>query len=280
MRRTPQDEGRFPFSVSFKNYAGGAAANYERYFVPAIGTPFATDLVEVAAVQPAERVLDVACGTGVVARLAAERVGPAGVVAGLDLNPGMLAVAGSVTPPGTAIAWHEASAEAIPLPDQTFDVVLCSLGMQFFRDRLRALHEMHRVLRPRGRIAFNGVGPTPQLFSIFQEALARHVSLQAAGFVGQVFSLYDPRELQGLLEAAGFRDVDVLARSVKLVLPETTEFLWQYVHSTPLVGALQYTDDHVLAALERDVVAGWQTLAGDGSMILDQEVVVATGRSE
>ena len=90
-----------------------------------IAAPLATDLIDIAALGLGERVLDVACGTGVVARLAAERVGATGTVAGIDLNPGMLEVARSVTPPSMAIEWHESSAEAIPLPDEAFDVVLC-----------------------------------------------------------------------------------------------------------------------------------------------------------
>ena len=95
-------------AVSFKQYGGNAAENYERYFVPTIGIAFATALLDAAALHPGERVLDVACGTGVVTRLAAERVGPNGAVAGLDLNPGMLAVARSVPSSGAAIEWHEA----------------------------------------------------------------------------------------------------------------------------------------------------------------------------
>ena len=77
----------------YEAYGGSAPENYERYFIPAIGAPLATDLIDTAALRPSERVLDVACGTGVVARLAAERVGATGTVAGIDINPGMLAVA-------------------------------------------------------------------------------------------------------------------------------------------------------------------------------------------
>jgi ubiquinone/menaquinone biosynthesis C-methylase UbiE len=69
--------------------------------------------------------LDIACGTGVVARLESQQVGANGIIAGLDVNPGMLAVACSATPPGVSIAWHEASAEAMPISDASFDVVLC-----------------------------------------------------------------------------------------------------------------------------------------------------------
>ena len=116
---------------SFERYGGTAAENYERYFVPAIGGPLATDLTEVAALDAGERALDVACGTGIVARLAAERVGPTGSVDGLDVNPGMLAVARSVAPPGAAIEWHQSDAQALPFPEDAYDAALCQMGLQF-----------------------------------------------------------------------------------------------------------------------------------------------------
>jgi SAM-dependent methyltransferase len=145
--------------MSYETYSGGPAANYERYFVPAIGAPVAHDLIELAELRPGEHVLDVACGTGVVTRLAAEQVG-GGAVAGVDINPGMLQVARNVAG-DTAIEWHEASAEALPLGDATFDVALCQMGLQFFPDRPGALREMRRVLRPGGRVVINVPGPTP-----------------------------------------------------------------------------------------------------------------------
>ncbi len=82
-----------------KSFGGTPAENYQRFFVPSIGGPVADDLIGVAALQSGQRVLDVACGTGVVTRLAAERVGGSGAVAGLDVTPGMLAVARATTPP-------------------------------------------------------------------------------------------------------------------------------------------------------------------------------------
>ena len=132
-------------AVYGKAYGGSAPENYQRYFVPAIGGPFAADLIAEAALRSGERVLDVACGTGVVARLAAERVGPGGTVAALDLNPAMLSVARSLPSTGAAIRWYETSAESIPLPDTAFDVVLCQLGLQFVADKSAALREMRRA---------------------------------------------------------------------------------------------------------------------------------------
>ena len=165
--------------LSFETYRGNPAANYEHYFVPAIGAPLAQDLVELAALRPGERVVDVACGTGVVTRLAAERVGDA-AVAGVDVNPGMLEVARTAAQ-DTAIEWHEASADALPLGDARFDVALCQMGLQFFPDRLAALRELRRVLRPGGRAVLNVPGPTPPLLAVLERALGRHLGPEVAG---------------------------------------------------------------------------------------------------
>lgn len=259
-------------------YGGSAPENYERYFVPAIGAPVANDLIKIAALRPGERVLDVACGTGVVARLASQPVGAAGIVAGLDINPGMLAVARSTTPPGMAIDWHEGSAAAMPLPDASFDAVLCQMGLQFVPDKQAALSEMRRVLAPGGRLILSVPGPTPQLFVIMGEAIARHIGAEAAGFVYQVFSLHDPAELQHLITDAGFRDVSVQAGTKLLHLPAPEEFLWQYVHSTPLAGVVGQVNDELRGSLEREVVAKWQEFVKDRALMLQVRMVVATAR--
>lgn len=261
-----------------KAYGGSPPENYERYFVPAIGAPAANGLIEIAALRPDERVLDVACGTGIVARLASEAVGTAGTVAGLDINPGMLAVARSTTPPGMAIDWHEGSAEAMPFPEASFDAVLCQMGLQFVPDKDAALSEMRRVLAPGGRLILNVPGPTPQLFVVMGEALARHVGAEAVGFVNQVFSLHDTAEIHDLIDGAGFRDVSVQADTKSLRLPPSEEFLWQYVHSTPLAGPVMQLNDERRGALERDVTAKWQAFVEDSALKLQVRMVVATAR--
>jgi ubiquinone/menaquinone biosynthesis C-methylase UbiE len=262
-----------------KAYGGSPPANYERFFVPAIGAPLARDLIRTAALRPGEQVLDVACGTGVVARLASEQVGDTGTVAGLDVNPGMLAVARSATPPGMRIEWHEASADAMPLPDASFDVVLCQMGLQFMPDKDAALREMRRVLAPGGRLILNVPGPIPRLWTIMAEALARHIGAEPAGFVNHVFSLHDAGEIQNLVGGAGFRDVSVQSDTRALRLPPPEEFLWQYVHSTPIAGAVAQVDDERRGSLERDVVAAWQTFVEDRALVLQVRVVTATARN-
>lgn len=259
-------------------YGGNPAANYERFFVPAIGAPLAKDLTKTAALRPGERVLDVACGTGVIARLASEQVGDTGNVAGLDVNPGMLAVARSAMPPDMSVEWHEASAEAMPLPDASFDVVLCQMGLQFMGDKAAALREMWRVLAPGGRLILNLPGPTPRPLAIMAEALAQHIGAEAAGFVNQVFSLHDTTEIQILVNDAGFNAVSVGSGTKMLRLPAPEAFLWGYVHSTPLAGAVAQVDDERCGSLERDVVAKWQPFVKDHGLELQVRMAVATAQ--
>jgi len=137
---------------------GSAAELYQRYLVPAITTKWAEDLVHRAQLRAGEDVLDVACGTGVVARLAARKVTP-GHVTGLDLNSGMLAVARSVPNEGEPVSWKEASALDLPFSSGHFDAVLCQLGLQFFPDQPNALREMRRVVRDSGRVALSVYSP-------------------------------------------------------------------------------------------------------------------------
>jgi ubiquinone/menaquinone biosynthesis C-methylase UbiE len=264
-------------SVYGKAYGGSASENYQRYFVPVIGGPFAEDLIAEAALRRGERVLDVASGTGVVARLAAERVGPSGTVCALDLNPAMLSVARSVPSTGAAIRWYETSAESIPLPDDAFDVVLCQLGLQFVADKSAALREMHRVLAAGGRMIVT-TPPPNAFFDVLDEAMTRHVGSEAGAFVRMVFSLDDPAIIDRLFREAGFVDVNVRTYAKGLRLPEAREFLWQYVHCTPLTGMLASLDAARIAALERDVVDRWAQWSDADGMKYEQAMNVAKAR--
>jgi ubiquinone/menaquinone biosynthesis C-methylase UbiE len=262
--------------LSFETYRGNPAANYERYFVPAIASPLARDLVELAALRPGERVVDVACGTGVVTRLAADRVGDS-AVAGVDVNPGMLEVARTAAP-DTAIEWHAASADALPLGDGTFDVALCQMGLQFFPDRLGALRELRRVLAPGGRVALNVPGPTPPPLAVLERALGRHLGPQAAGFVATVFSLHEPAELRELMERAGFTGVEASSEHRVLTVPPAEDFLWQYVFSTPLAEPAGRLDEERRDALQREVVTAWAPFADDGGLVLELDLTSVTAR--
>ena len=253
------------------------AENYERYFVPAIGLPHAIDLVARAEPGAGERILDVACGTGVVARLVERRVAPKKLV-GLDVNPGMLSVARAADD-DSSIEWHQASADAMPLADGSFDVVLCQLGLQFMPDKLAALREMRRVTAEGGRLALNVAGSAPEPFAIMEEEMGRHLGKEVGAFVHAVFSLDDAEQVTSLVEEAGFRDVAAHATAIDLRLPPPKEFLWQYVFSTPLAAAVSQSDRRKRDALEEAIVERWQPFVEDGGLSVRSCPIVATGHA-
>jgi ubiquinone/menaquinone biosynthesis C-methylase UbiE len=261
---------------TWERYTAPPAELYERHFVPAVGRPFADRVVDAASPRAGEQCLDVACGTGVVARLAAERVGETGAVVGVDGHPGMLATARATS---NDIDWQQASAEGLPFEDDRFDVVLCSLGLQFFTDKPAALAEMLRVLRPGGRVAVATVGPTPEPFRVLREVLRAHLGDHVAAFIDAVFSLDDTDRLRALLSGAGFEGVDATRATIASEVDPPADFFWQYAFGTPLAEHALRLDVRQRAELEREVVAQWERFATDSGMLLTADIVLGTAHA-
>ena len=267
-------------TASFRNFTGTGAENYERYFVPAIATPVSVDLLRTADLKPGERVLDVACGTGLIARLAAAQVGSTGSVTGIDISPDMIEVAKAAAPPtsGSGIDWHVGDATSLQSADDSYDVVLCQMGLMFIEDRAAALAEMRRVLAPGGRLAVNTPGPIQPTFELMEQAIVDHISPELGGFVRAVFSMHDAEAVATLLRGAGLRDVSAALSIATFRLPSPAEFLWQYINLTPMGPFVAQATEAAQSAMERQVVDGWQPYVVDGETLVDQPVVIATGR--
>lgn len=266
-------------SVSYRKFTGTAAENYQRYFVPAIATPVSVDLLRTADLQPGERVLDVACGTGLIARLAAEQVGAGGSVTGIDIAPEMIDVA-KATPSagGPAIEWQVSDAASLPFPDDSYDVVLCQMGLMFMEDRGAAVTEMRRVLAPGGRLVVNTPGKIQRPFELMEQAIVDHISPELGGFVRVVFSMHDPNAVAMLLRDVGLNDVSSTMSIASFQLPSPAEFLWQYINLSPMGPLVAQAPEAARSAMERQVVDGWQPFVVDGATLIDQPMVIATGR--
>ena len=267
-------------SVSYQHFTGTAAGNYQRDFVPLIATPVSKDLLRTADLQPGERILDVACGTGVISRLASERVGADGSVTAIDIAPDMIEVAKSVaTPEGTKIDWRIADAASLAIPDASVDVVLCQMGLMFMENRAAAVAEMHRVLTPSGRLVINTPGRIQPVFELMERAMVEHISADLGGFVSAVFSMHDPEAVAALLREAGLRDVSAQEATCTFRLPAPAEFLWTYINLTPMGAFIDKAPDDAKAALQRQFVEGAQPYVHDGVTVVEQPMVIATGRA-
>jgi ubiquinone/menaquinone biosynthesis C-methylase UbiE len=265
---------------------GEAPVLYQRYLVPAITAIWAADLVDRTNIRPGARVLDVACGTGVVARAAAIRVGDSGAVTGLDINPGMVAVARSLPADlgAASIEWQEGSVLALPFPDAAFDVALCQLGLQFFPDRPTALGEIRRVLVPGGRTGISVFGPiehNPATHAL-ADALDRHVAPGSSLAKRNEHVLADTDELRMLLQEAEFRDVVIESATKTVRFPSATAYVRIQLAATPLATLVERHDasdsDRLIEAVAEDVGRALAGYAGDAGLTFPQEVHVALAR--
>jgi ubiquinone/menaquinone biosynthesis C-methylase UbiE len=256
----------------------GSAEAYERYLVPLLFAPGAEYLIELAELGPGERVLDVACGTGIVARRAAQRVGSDGTVVGLDINEGMLEVARKVSSDArTAIEWHQGEATDMPLPDGAFDVVFCQQALQFFPDQLAALREMHRVLAPNGRLALSVLQSTEHNpgYRLLAEALERHVGPDAASMMRLPFPSLSADELRELITGAGFREVRILLGIGAVRYPSAEKLLRWKGASSPLAGPIRALSDDVREALIQDLGQALRTYTDDDGIVFPTETYLA-----
>jgi ubiquinone/menaquinone biosynthesis C-methylase UbiE len=215
------------------------AALYEKYLVPAITRKWADDLLGRAQPRAGENVLDLACGTGIVARLASRRMDQ-GHVAGLDLNKGMLAVARTISSDGAPIDWIEGSALDLPFEPGTVDLVLCQLGLQFLPDQERALREMRRVLSPTGRLALSVYSPierTPGA-NAFVLAVDRVLGPDASRIKRGEHSFNKPQELRDLLTGAGFAKVEVHTVVQQIAFPSALDYVSFQLLATPMAALL------------------------------------------
>jgi SAM-dependent methyltransferase len=277
--------------------SAGAAEFYESTFVPALFGEWAGRLVDFAAPAPGQRVLDVACGTGVVARAAAARVGGSavagsavdgsrvegsrvdgsgvgggGAVVGVDINDAMLAVARRLRP---ELTWLHGDAGALPFDDGCFDVVLCQGALMFFPDRVAALREMGRVAGPGGLVAVQVPGRLANSagYLALTEVAARHGGPQVLDLLAAYFAVGEPDLLAGLHAAAGLHidRFETWQGATRLDSIET--FL--SVELLPLAGAV---DDEVrrrIAADCRPALAGFVDATGAVAAPIEVHLIAA-----
>jgi ubiquinone/menaquinone biosynthesis C-methylase UbiE len=256
-----------------------ACRRYESCSVRHLLSPWAPELLARAQPLRGTQVLDLACGTGLIARLAAPEAGPGGRVIGIDGAQSMLTVARSLpVPPGAPIEWRHGDAARLPADDAAFDAVLCHEALQFFPDRVEALREVRRVLRPHGRLAFGMWSCIERLpyFEVLANAVERHLGEEAAAMMRSACALSDPREISALFAAAGFAAAAIERLREEVRLPDPGQFPAEHLASTSLAAPFAALGREPRAALLADIerqLAPYRDAGGGMSVPFEIHVV-------
>lgn len=261
---------------------GDTPEAYERYLVPALFQEAAEKLIQHAAIQPGERVLDLGCGTGIVARVAAEHLGNGENVTGVDINPGMLDVARSVsaeTHPG--IEWQQGSAEDLPLARSSFDVVLSQQAFQFLENRETALKEIHRVLRPGGRLVFSVFRSIEHNYTYrpLIEAFRRHGGDNLGTMMNSPFQEWTREGLREMVTEAGFTQADITISLVTARFPTVPDYIQQELSSSPMSELVSTMADDVRQAIARDTSAGLSDYIDDRGVMHPLQTYLVSARA-
>lgn len=254
-----------------------AASAYEALFVPALFGQWAPKVADAAQIRAGQRVLDVACGTGILAREAASRAGSNGYVAGIDPSPGMIAVAEQLAP---GVEWREGIAESLPFPDRSFDAVVSQFGLMFFTDRRKALREMLRVLAPGGRLAvavWDGLDNIPAYAS--EVALLEQTAGQrAADALRAPFVLGNRNDLSALFAAGGAPAAEITTHHGAGQFPSIRTMVEADLRGwLPVMGVI-LTEDQIARVLRSAETALNSYVAADGRVAfrLSAHLITAT----
>jgi ubiquinone/menaquinone biosynthesis C-methylase UbiE len=235
---------------------GNAPQLYERETVHTLGRPLAELMFAHVSLHAGDRVLDAACGTGIVTRVAAQRFGHLAHIVGVDLNPGMLDVARAHTPAtGVPVTWQQGDLCALPFPEGSFDIVLCQQGLQFVPDPSTALREMHRVLVPGGRLACTVFSEVPVYYVVLADALARHVSAAAATSCLSRYTLQDTTTLLTLVDAAGFGAITIRVLEVHRRMPVSAASVVEAMTRAPYARDVAAVEEAVRHTIGQEVSA-------------------------
>ena len=252
------------------------AETYEAFMVPFRFQPWANELLDRVALTFGVRMLDLACGTGIVARVASARLRGNGTIVGVDMNPAMIEVAARVAADeGFSIEWQVGKAESLPFADASFDIVTIQQALQFFPDKLAALRECHRVLAPEGTLAI-GIWSSLEKQGIQQNYAEAIERVTGSASMHAPYGTATEDSLRDLLGQAGFGEIAIEEVTIELTYDDSSTFVAQMVESTSAgVPTMHGRSDAERAELAAAIAADMQS-AVERNTVRNQVVTHST----
>jgi SAM-dependent methyltransferase len=262
-------------------FVGDIPANYDRYLGPILFHQFADDLAGRVHVTLGMRILETACGTGIVTRRLLERLRGQGSIVATDLNEAMLEHGHAhIQADPARIAWQTADATKLPFPDGSFDAVVCQFGLMFFPDRAAGVHEAFRVLKPGGRYLFNvwdALARNP-IQRIAHETAGGFFPADPPTFYLVPSSLHDPEPVRALLAQAGFDQIEVTRLEKTGTSPSAADAATGLIEGNPILGAIMERRPEALADIKRATAAAVAAELGDPPARIPLHAIVFSAR--
>lgn len=261
-------------------FIGSIPQNYDRYLGPVFFHHYADDLAARLVVTPGMRVLETACGTGIVTERLAARLEGQGSLVATDLNEAMFGHGRARLPRASHIEWRQADATSLPFPDRSFDAAVTQFGLMFYPDKAAGLREAFRVLKPGGLYLFNvwdRLGRNP-VARITHETVATFFEKDPPQFYMTPFSLHDPEPTLRLLRDAGFADVQWVRVEKVGTSPSAADATIGLIEGNPIYGAIMERRPDALADIKKAVAAAIAKELGDNPVRCPESALVFSAR--
>jgi ubiquinone/menaquinone biosynthesis C-methylase UbiE len=261
-------------------FAGSVPENYDRYLRPLLFEPYAVDLAARLEVRPAMRVLELACGTGILTRALLGRLPGDATLIATDISEQMLAIAQQRVSPDQRLAWQPADAGSLPFDDASVDAALCQFGIMFFPDKDAAVAQWRRVLRKNGQLLFNvwDALERDRIAQVTHDALGAAFPGRAPKFLTIPFGFHDEEVLQRLVSGAGFSSVRIERVTARGHSPSAHDAAAGLLTGSPMAGELAEAGipvDDALAIVERAITYEY----GEGPLDVPLSAVVVAARA-
>ena len=257
-----------------------AVAAYEEQKVAAMFGPLARETLCKVHISEDDTILDVACGTGIVARTIFNQIQPARPIVGTDLNEGMVRMARQITQnTANSFEWHIASVEELPFDSGRFSLVFCQQGIQYFPDEQAALVEMRRVMAADGRLVISVWGGASDFFLAMAESVGRHVNPEVGARYLAPFSYQNTNQLPDMLRTAGFSDIKVETLIVDRTMVDIAVSISKEIIGHPAGSQVQATGEANVNAIAEDVIAACSEYQQGKDMIVPQHAYLISAKA-